>query len=396
MCGEQPAHDGVDPRAIDDAGGVVGVERVGFQLRHAQRVDEAAEEGIVGRCQRDLAVARRKQPIGCGDRMVVAAARRHGAGGEIGRRDIGQQADHAVGQADLGPLALAGAPGVHNRRRDAQRGIETGHQIADRQSRPQRWVLGAAVDAHEAGQRLGDEIEGRAIAIRAGAAEAVDRAHDQRRPQRLQAVVVEAHARQHAGAEILYQHIRPLDQARQCLLRLRRAQVEDDRAFVAVELGKVIGQAILFGALVADGVTFRRLHLDDLRTHVAQQSGAERAGEDACEIEDLDPGERPSQRHLRFLSVVAAPFKRQTVGDGTWSRMTGGGIAGGLSHAIKQTPGAGWLSEVMWAREGCGDLIRSRTVCLDFAVTVQPETIKRWSYPLSRKRQPSGDRRPRR
>ncbi len=110
------------------------------------------------------------------------------------------------------------------------------------------------------------------------------------------------HAGQHAGAEVFDQHVRSLDQPRQDQLRLRLAQVQHDRALIAIELGKIPGETVLDGALTADRVTLGRFDLDDVGAQVAKQRGAERAREHTCQVEDPHSG----QRHLPFPCISSA------------------------------------------------------------------------------------------
>ena len=67
--------------------------------------------------------------------------------------------------------------------------------------------LRGAGDAHHAGQALDDLVVGGGLAHRPGLAEAADRAVDQRRVELVQGVPAEAHPGQHAGPEVLDQHV---------------------------------------------------------------------------------------------------------------------------------------------------------------------------------------------
>jgi hypothetical protein len=76
------------------------------------------------------------------------------------------------------------------------------------------------------------------------------------------------------------------------------AEVERQRALVAVEPGEIPGEALAGRALAAQGIADARcLHLDDIRAHIGQHAGAERPGQDARQIDDPDP----RQRHAGLL-----------------------------------------------------------------------------------------------
>jgi len=72
--------------------------------------------------------------------------------------------------------------------------------------------------------------------------------------------------------------------------RTSAAQIERERALVAVEPGEIPGKTVLDGALSAERIANAgRLHLDNIRAHIGQHAGAERPGQDARQIDDSDP-----------------------------------------------------------------------------------------------------------
>ena len=147
--------------------------------------------------------------------------------------------------------------------------------------------------AHEAAHGLGDEVERRAIDIGAGAAVAIDAADDQRRVQRCEAGGIEAHPGQHARAVVLDQHVRLAQQVGQDRLALIGVEIEGDRLLVAIELGEVPAEAVPDRALAAHRIAAPgRLDLDHLGAEVGEQLGAERARDDAGEVDHANPGER--------------------------------------------------------------------------------------------------------
>ena len=70
-------------------------------------------------------------------------------------------------------------------------------------------------------------------------------------------------------------------------LPLLAAQIERQRALVAVEPGEIPGKTILDGALSAERIANAgRLYFDDVRAHIGEHAGAERPGQDARQIDD--------------------------------------------------------------------------------------------------------------
>ena len=65
-------------------------------------------------------------------------------------------------------------------------------------------------------------------------------------------------------------------------------EIEDDRAFIAIDGGEVLAVTVVDRRPHAHRVAGRALHLDDLRAHVREQHRAEGAGRDLAELDDLD------------------------------------------------------------------------------------------------------------
>jgi hypothetical protein len=128
-------------------------------------------------------------------------------------------------------------------------------------------------------------------------AEPGDRQHDQPRVELVQPRDREAEAVEHAGPEVLHQHVGPLDQPCQHVLVLVGLEVEDDRLLVAVGRHEVRRLAVVAlaeerrpppAAVVAGG----RLDLDDARAQVAEHHRGVRSRERAGEVEHEQVGER--------------------------------------------------------------------------------------------------------
>src|SRR4051812_4657333 len=129
-----------------------------------------------------------------------------------------------------------------------------------------------------------------------------DRAIDQGGVRLLQHVVSHAELVQDARAKALDQDVRGLDQLEERLPATLLLQIEADRSLVAVE-GEVDRRAGAERVVLLVAVVGRRpahvvaltgvLDLDHVGAEVGEQQGAETAGQQAGEVEDLDVREGP-------------------------------------------------------------------------------------------------------
>src|SRR5712675_1773627 len=148
-----------------------------------------------------------------------------------------------------------------------------------------RRPIGLAGDAHKPAHRLGDEIEGRAVAIRSAPAKPGNIAVDEVGIERPEPRLVETHVYENSGAEILDQDIAAGDQFGQHLAALFVPQVEGQRSLVAVETSEVPAEPVADDTLLAHRIALAGcLDLDHLGSHVAEDHRAERPGEDAGQI----------------------------------------------------------------------------------------------------------------
>ena len=283
----------IDGVAVAQALGVAGILRALEHGLDAERAEEAPHDVVGAGRDGHLAVLRLVEAVRRRDRMLVARARRELAGAEILRAQVRHHADEPVHQARLDALAARHvAPPRDEGAGHAERAVEPRDQIADRRGRAHRLLALAPVHRHEPAHRLGDEVEGRALGVGPGAAIAIDAAHDQVRVQLGEPRLAEAHAGEHAGPVVLDQHVGPLEETGQDGLALLGVEIEGDRLLVPVELGEVPRQAVHDRALPANGIALaRRLDLDDLGAHVAEEHAAERARENAGQVDDAETGQ---------------------------------------------------------------------------------------------------------
>ena len=109
-----------------------------------------------------------------------------------------------------------------------------------------------------------------------------------------------------AGAKILDDHVGLGDIALEPGDGFRILQVEHDRALVHVD--GVEGRAAPEGErwTPASGlVTFRALHLHDVRAQVGENLARERTGEGLGNLDDLDPVQRQRRSHGRVSVSMA-------------------------------------------------------------------------------------------
>ena len=132
---------------------------------------------------------------------------------------------------------------------------------------------------------LEDRIEPGPRGIRAASAVAGDRQPHEIRPQPEQADVVESQPVECAHAHVVDQHVARLDERAHRIDALSRLQIEHERSLAAVPADEAVLNE-------AKRIAARRLDLPHLSAQIGQQSRAERAGEEAGQVDDADAGER--------------------------------------------------------------------------------------------------------
>ncbi len=190
--------------------------------------------------------------------------------------------------------ADAGAVPLVERGDHAVGAVHPGQQVRDRGADPLRVVGPGAGQRHQAGLALGDLVVAGPAALRSVVAEAGDREHHQARVAGLERLDAEAEPVEHAGAEVLHQHVGPVDQPEQDVLVGRVLEVEGDRLLVAVageEVGRLDRLGVAHeGRTPAAGVVpgAGRLDLDHPGAEVTEHHPGVRPGEGAGEVDDED------------------------------------------------------------------------------------------------------------
>src|SRR5262249_39361064 len=118
-------------------------------------------------------------------------------------------------------------------------------------ARADRTSLQGAVTAHEPTHRLGNEIERRPVRIGPAFPEPGDAGMNDPWSQCRQLRLTQAQVSHHTGAEVVDDDVRCGDESVQRLFPGGTAEVEDNRAFVAIEGGEIPAQPLDDSALPA-------------------------------------------------------------------------------------------------------------------------------------------------
>ncbi len=280
---------------------VGGETFVARPLALARHVAELRELAVVAHGQDHVAVGGREILVRHDVRVRVAHAARHRAADQVVGGLVGQAGDLHVQQRQVDVLARAGAVAVRERGQHADGGVQAGEDVGERDAHLLRpgplFALGAAGDAHQPAHALDQEVVAGALRVRAGLAEAGDRAVDEAGLHGQQAGVVEPVLLEAADLEVLQHDIGFHREAAHQRLAFGVGDVDRDRALVAVGAEVVRGVArLLAGRVLQPGRAPRArvvagagaLHLDDVGAEIGQQLSRPRAREHAREVQHLD------------------------------------------------------------------------------------------------------------
>ena len=163
---------------VHDAVLVAGEPRVVGQLGQAEHLDQLAELPVVARGHDEVAV-------GAGQRLVreqagvaVAHPARHDAAGDVRAALVDQAGQRRGQQVHLDVLPDAGLAPHVQRRQHADRGVQPGHHVEDRDAGAVGLAVGGAGQAHQAGDGLHDQVVAGQRRPARTAAEAADRGVD--------------------------------------------------------------------------------------------------------------------------------------------------------------------------------------------------------------------------
>ncbi len=251
--------------------------------RHLAKRGEIA--GRNGRYQ-DIAVARP-------DRTISVTRRRNRKLRLL--QFVDQQVQHAIHQRDVDTLAFTGASALDQRGLDRGVAKDPAQHVGDEDSPRSRPIPVPGI-AHQRTIKtalgVNDHGVGRALGGRAGLSVAGDRAINQARIDLAQRLITEAQAIHHAGAKILHDNIRFLDQPMNKLDRISGFQVKRKTALSRVELTEISAVPVAERRAQPHVIAFRRLDLDDVGTDVGKQPCAIRARQHDRKIEHAHAVER--------------------------------------------------------------------------------------------------------
>ncbi len=188
--------------------------------------------------------------------------------------------------------------------------LQPGAAVADLRAGDQRQAVAKAGGRSRAAGALRDVLIHLAVLVRAGA-ESLDRRHDHFRIDALNLLPGKSHAIEHAGAEILHQHVAFLHQCGEDFLALGILGVERDRALVVVEHGEIqaVDIRLVLQLTARDIANAGTLDLDHVGAEPCQQLRASRSRLDVRKIENANALQRLCHVLLSSRCNVVMPAK---------------------------------------------------------------------------------------
>ncbi len=285
---------------------VPGKSRIGGQFRRADNVAQLPELHVIAGCHDEVAVLGGQGFVREQAGMRISHPHGHHAAGHDCAGLVHHAGQCRGHQAHLDVLSLSGGGTVRQRGEDAVRGVQAGDDVEDRDTGPVRrpgWIPG---QAHQAGHGLHHEVVAGQVAAFASA-ESADRGVDDGRVDSADGFVVQAEPAESAGLEVLHEYVGPARELARGGEVALIAQVQRDRALVAVDGQVVRGRAVACDRRhPAPGVIARgALNFYYLGTEVGQQHRAVRPGQDTGEVGD----EQARQRSAAFWRRPASSFR---------------------------------------------------------------------------------------
>ena len=282
--------------AVGDPLGVGG-ESLGSRVER-EAVAQTAPQPLAAHRDLDGSVAAVEQAVGADRGVVVALGDADLAGDGPARALEGVHPDGGGQQRGAYDAPDAGAVPLVQRREDAVRAVHPGEQVRDRHADALRVLGTRTCERHQSGLALGDLVVAGATALGPVVTEARDGEHDEPRVALLEQLEAQAEPVEHAGAEVLHEHVGTVDELQQDVAVGLVLEVEGDRLLVAVGREEVRRLPVVLGAderwPPATGVVAVALglDLDHAGTEVAQHHRGLRPGQGAGEVDDEHVGER--------------------------------------------------------------------------------------------------------
>src|SRR5215204_3629860 len=168
------------------------------------------------------------------DRVMIPGWRRHAAAIQVAHRLEPHRPHHRLQQRRVDDLTASGTLPRLERRHDAERTVEPGEQIGNRNANA-HWLTSLETGyAHQPGYTLDDLIEPRAVGEGTIGAEPGDRAVDDPWIACRHRGVADAKDVHHAGPKVLHHDVGRLGQPAEDRLSFRPLDVESEGAFVAI------------------------------------------------------------------------------------------------------------------------------------------------------------------
>ena len=150
---------------------------------------------------------------------------------------------------------------------------DSGEDVTDRSANADRLAGARAGDAHQAAERLHDDVVSGSVGVAAGVAETRQRSVDQPRVPLAETLGGQVEFLHCSGAEIFNEHVGPIDEVQERLAIGVLLEIQGDALFSAVDAGEVRTLSILQertkgSRVVAGSGTF---DLDHFRAQVRQQ-----------------------------------------------------------------------------------------------------------------------------
>ena len=214
--------------------------------------------------------------------------------------------DIPVASSMRAPGEAAGLLALEESREHGLRRVHAGEQVDGRDAELERRLVGFAVERHQPGLALDQEVVAGTRGFRSGPVVAGDRAVDQVVAFLLQLLVAEAQFLRAAELEVLDHDVALRGEFARDPLAFGGLQVEAHRALVAVDaveirgLGRADAQAPVAGIVAAS----RMLDLDDFGAEVAEHHAAPGARQHAGKIEHAHAGKRQRGIQVRHWKSV--------------------------------------------------------------------------------------------
>ena len=225
--------------------------------------------------------------------------------GEVDEPLRPEEGDHRVQHREPHVLAFAGAFAVEEGGGDRLGGGEGGHLVGDDGSDHHRTAgLAVRLDVRKTAQGLDDRVVDPFVPVGAALAEPADRDVDDVRAAGPDRVLPDPHPLDRAGAEVLDEHVRRLDQPVEQPPAEIGLEVEHDRLLAPVGAHERARDAADVVAHAPHDVPGGGLDLDDLGSLVGEHHGGDGPRDHGRQIHDSNSGKRTGHCNVLLRSGI--------------------------------------------------------------------------------------------